>query len=220
MSLSKLDIILSFVMFCLIHQGSYASETNDQLQDQTIVAKPERGFFLEPYGEFGQSSPTDGKSPRPSYGFGLNLGWMQANNLWTRLEPSFEIYSKAIGSQNRDLIVPIGGMIKIAYAYRISSGLYSGPAVGIGMGLGTYEETFADVTYQSSSSVPVQLVSFQYLLDFIANGGLSFRTGLKVSHYLASIDEVELDSLKFKRDELVHFNSLEIVFGLRFKFTS
>ncbi|NRA44833.1 MAG: hypothetical protein HRU09_07755 [Oligoflexales bacterium] len=206
-------------MFSFGNQA-FATDPSRHIEGQTIVAKPETGFYLEPFAEFGQSNPTDGDSPRPSYGFGLNLGWIQASNIWTRLTPSFEIFSKALNSANREVIIPIGALFKIAYAYRIGNNLYAGPAIGLGMGLASYEQTKADISYESTSQIPLQTITGQFLVDFVASSGLSFRTGLKASHYLMSVDELEFNSTKVKVDESVHFNSIEFLFGFRLKFSS
>ena len=211
---------IPFVILFGLSTPAIANDPTEQINGQTIVAKPEKGFYLEPFAEFGQSSPTNGDSPRPSYGFGLNLGWIQASNLWTRLEPSFEIFSKALNAANQQAIIPVGGMIKIAYAYRIGPGLYAGPALGVGMGMGSYEETRSEIKYESSSTVPVQAVTGQFLIDFIASSTLSFRTGLKASHYLLSVDEIEFNSNTIKLDKSTHFNCFELVFGLRLKFSA
>ncbi|MFK7826912.1 MAG: hypothetical protein AB8G05_22405 [Oligoflexales bacterium] len=211
--------LLSALILINLNTIAFASDPTEHIDAQTIVAKPEKGFYLEPFAEFGQSKPTDGGSPKPSYSFGLNIGFMQASNLWTRLEPSFEIFSKALNSANKEAIIPVGGMFRFAYAYRISPGLYAGPALGIGMGMSSYQETRSEIKYESSSQSPVQAIAGQFLIDFIASKQLSFRTGLKVSHYLISVDEIESNSNTIKLDN-VHFNCFELVFGLRLKFSS
>ena len=211
---------LFFMALSPIYSSAFANNQTRHIEGQAIVAKPEKGFYLEPFTEFGQSSPTDGDSPRPSYGFGLNLGWMQASNLWTRLEPSFEIFSKSLNSTRRNIIIPIGASVKVAYAYRVGPNMYAGPAIGLGMGLASYQETRSEIKYESSSQVPVQTISGQFLVDFIAGTGLSFRTGIKASHYLMSVDELEFESNTIKLDKSTHFNSVEIIIALRLKFPS
>ena len=208
------------ILFSLSSLAIGSAPVEEEIADQTIDATAETGFYIEPFAEFGQSFPTNDESPRPSYGFGLNLGFFQVSNLWTRLEPSFEIFSKTLNAANQQAIIPVGGMLKIAYAYRIGPGLYVGPALGAGIGIGSYAEGRSDIKYESNSSVPAQVVTGQFLIDFIGSDTFSFRTGLKVSHFLLSIEEIESETSTIQLFESTRFNCFELVFGLKLRFSA
>lgn len=161
---------------------------------------PTSHFFADGGFSIGQSRQVGRGSPRASYLGSAEFGYTKYSGVWSRVEPSLQLFTGAIGSGDAKMAVPVGGLVKIGYGYSLGSRMFGIWRLGAGGALADFDYSDSDGNAFKSKSLTLgTAIHLGFDLAIPVTQSFEILIGLGITQFSFGIGDVTTPSGKTQK---------------------